>query len=553
MLCAMRTKAPALALLALALPGVTLPPSIEHRPPAPVRRFIALYADGVSSATARAALRDSGARVVDENKAIGLATVRAPADFVPATMATGAFYGIAHDRAIGHAVRPPSGDDVPPGRRPSLPSRLAKPASTQGDPLFGYQWPMRMVRATPRGSYSVERGDRRVLVGVMDTGIDLHNPDVRGRVDQDLSKSFLGDLPPARDHCQRHPKNRYCGNSPFTDTLGHGTAVGSLIAGAVNGFGMSGVAPKVSLVSLRTGRYYVFIEPVVDALTYAAKHGIDVVNMSFFVDPWLFNCPDNPADTQQQQMEQQTIVKAMQDAIDYARAHSVTPITALGNESIDLGKPSVDNTSPDYPPGKSYRRDVDNSCLVVPQETDGVIGISGLGPSERKAYYSNYGIERTDAAAPSGDAVDRAKSYPKNETLVAVSKLSLKKADLIDSSGKPTSRDVLRRCRRPGHRKCAYYRFWEGTSFAAPVATGVAALIVSRAGTPGGNGLKMDPSKVEAKLLATATPHACPKGGVQHYHRLGPKYTARCEHRPGGGNGFYGAGIVDALRAARRS
>jgi hypothetical protein len=61
----------------------------------------------------------------------------------------------------------------------------------------------------------------------------------------------------------------------------------------------------------------------------------------------------------------------------------------------------------------------------------------------------------------------------------------------------------------------------------------------------------MAPSKVERRLLATATPHRCPKGRVQRYKGLDRSYNARCEG-PRTNNGFYGVGIVDALRAARR-
>jgi subtilisin family serine protease len=538
-------------ILAAAFPGAPTSASPEGAP----RRLLVLYQDGVSSAAARAELQALGADILAENDAVGLATIRTTnPDFVDEAMATGAFFGVSRDRSIGTAPPGSSKRNHPAPRHLDVhrPRAPARPAAGGADPLFRYEWHMRMIHATPRGSYSKERGDKRVLVGVMDTGIDLHNPDLRTNVDKNLSKTFLDTLSADRDKCKKHPKSRYCGDSPFKDTLGHGTAVGSVIAGAINGSGISGVAPKVTLVSLRVGRYYVFVQPVVDALTYAADHGIDIVNMSFFVDPWLFNCPNNSADTNEQQMEQRTIVKAIQDAIDYARGHEVTPITAMGNEALDLGKPKTDTISPDYPAGANYHRDVDNSCLVVPQETDGVIGVSALGPSKRKAYYSDYGIERTDVSAPAGDDFDNARHAPMNQILVATSKLSLEKAGLIDNRGKPKTNVVMRRCREPHHRRCDYFRFWQGTSFASPVAAGVAALIVSRSGTGDGNGgLTMAPSKVQRRLLATATEHRCPKGRVQGYKGLNRSFRARCDGSKAK-NGFYGAGIVDALRAVRR-
>ena len=57
--------------------------------------------------------------------------------------------------------------------------------------------------------------------------------------------------------------------------------------------------PRSTIVNLRAGQDsgYFFLQPSVDALTYAGDNGIDVVNMSYYVDPWLFNCADNPADS----------------------------------------------------------------------------------------------------------------------------------------------------------------------------------------------------------------------------------------------------------------
>ncbi|HEY7875521.1 MAG TPA: S8 family serine peptidase [Actinomycetota bacterium] len=539
----------AAALALLLLPSMTPSAAMPAAPTESItHRYLVLYADGVSNDDAAAELEGLGAEIVAVNEAIGLATARSSdPGFVADVARSDTIYGIARDRSIGTTELEEEDSLTPRSPGPAGARRPQGRASENADPLFRYQWNMRMVRATPKGSYSLELGDRRVLVGVLDSGIDVRHADLRSRVDRDLSQSFVTGSSDG-ERCRTTPDHPGCASSPFRDPIGHGTAVGSLIAGARNGFGMSGVAPKATLVSLRVGGHYVFLQPVVDALTYAADNGLDVANMSFFIDPWLFNCPDNPADDEQQQQEQRTIVEAVQQAVDYARSRGVTPITATGNEALDLGKPKVDNISPDYPPGASYRRDVDNSCLMVPQETDGVIGVSGLGPSTRKAFYSDYGIERTDASAPGGDFHDRA-DHPVNQMLVAMSKLGLRKSGLIDKNGKPRSDIVLRRCRKD---KCSYYLFGQGTSFAAPMATGVAALIVSARGTSdGAGGFGHDPAAVEADLLDTATPHRCPKGGVQRYRGLGKRYTAVCEEREGG-NGFYGAGIVDALRAVRR-
>jgi subtilisin family serine protease len=83
------------------------------------------------------------------------------------------------------------------------------------------------------------------------------------------------------------------------DEDGHGTHVAGLVAAALNGLGTAGVAPKVTLVNIRAGQDsgFFFLQATVDAMVYAGLVGIDVVNMSFLTDPWLYNCLDNPADS----------------------------------------------------------------------------------------------------------------------------------------------------------------------------------------------------------------------------------------------------------------
>jgi len=72
------------------------------------------------------------------------------------------------------------------------------------------------------------------------------------------------------------------------------------------------VAPKVTLVNLRAGQDsgYFLLAPTLAALTYAGDIGVDVVNMSFYTDPWLFNCTKNPADSPAEQAEQSVIREA---------------------------------------------------------------------------------------------------------------------------------------------------------------------------------------------------------------------------------------------------
>src|SRR5205085_820954 len=93
---------------------------------------------------------------------------------------------------------------------------------------------------------------------------------------------------------------------------------------------------------------FFFLQPSVDALTYAGDHGIDVVNMSYYVDPWLFNCTSNPADSPEAQAEQRTVIAAMQRALDYAYGHGVTLVAAAGNGATDYTKVIQDASSPDF-------------------------------------------------------------------------------------------------------------------------------------------------------------------------------------------------------------
>ena len=581
----MRKTGFAAAAAAAAMIVALLAVGIQAGADARSQRYIVVYSPNATKALKTAVAR-AGGRVVRANDRVGVATVSSAVPTFRSRLERARIVqGVARDRVIGRAparllpkVAPKFSEEflrsarkaargLRANRRASRTYRF-QDGTSRPEPLAAHQWDMRMIHATPDGSYRNERGDRKVLVGIIDTGVDGNHPDIAPNFNRSLSRNFTVDIPtdplsgePIDGPCAAEPDGS-CNDGNDVDENSHGTHVASTVGSPINGIGMAGVAPEVTLVNLRGGQDsgFFFLQPSVDALTYAGDHGVDVVNMSYFIDPWLYNCRGLAEDTPAETADQVVILEAAQRALDYAHNHGVTLIGAAGNSLTDLTmpKPVVDTQSPNFPLHKNHPRTVNNGCLDLPTEGNNVISVSSVGPSKIKADYSNYGYGEIDVAAPGGwfrdepwslsmTPAERTAAGIPNQILAAYPENVAREAGDIDANGNPTNGFVVKSCKGS---TCAYYQWIQGTSMAAPHATGVAALIVSKYGQRGSDGVSMHPLFTQAYLEASASPTPCMTPNPFTYTHKGrpAAYTTWCEGTSTY-NGVYGHGIVDALRA----
>jgi lantibiotic leader peptide-processing serine protease len=470
-------------------------------------RYLVVYKGAAVPKDAAASIAKAGGTLVYSYDQIGVAVASSTStSFRDALLKDSTVDNVSS--TAGFATQLPNAqsdaEGPPPGDLPNAPAG-------DSDPLSPLQWDMRQIK-TPQ-AHAITGGSPSVLVGDIDTGIDFTHPDLAPNIDLANSVNCVSGAPVAGIAAQ--------------DDNGHGTHTAGTIAAASNGIGIVGVAPNVKIAGIKAGNSdgFFFPEAVVCAFYWAATHGVDVTNNSYFADPYLFNCKNDPT--------QRAIWKAEQRAILFAEENGVSVVAADGNQSEDMAHPSRDQTSPDDT--TPLDRSITNACAVIPVEVPGVIGVSAVGNAHQdpsgylKSFYSSFGIGVTQLTAPGGDSVF-------GRTAEAVNGRVL--------STYPSNRPCTRKVTDNG----ATYCYLQGTSMASPHVAGVAALILSRFGN-------LSPNTVKAFLGSTADPQPCPTSlpdGYLGFLGADDEKVQTCQGGLGA-NSWYGNGQVNALNAVTHS
>lgn len=367
------------------------------------------------------------------------------------------------------------------------------PGTSGGDdssePLNANQWDMRQIGADK--AHLKTDGNRAITVGVLDSGIDASHPDLAANVDASQSVSCIDRGVPNTDPTAWQPT-----------TSSHGTHVSGTIAAARNGIGVIGVAPNVKLAAVKVveDAGYIYPEYAICGFIWAADHGMEVTNNSYYIDPYELWCKTD--------IDQKAAVLAVERALKYSEKKDVVNVAAAGNSSWDLSKPITDTGSPNN--GTPTPRDTDQHCYDMPTESGNTVSVSAVGPTAVKSYYSSFGRNVVDVAAPGGDSRVPANTPDKNGRILST----------IAGGG---------------------YGYSQGTSMASPHATGVLALIR-------GTDTTLNAKQAINTLTREADTLACPE--FYDANRDGVN-DATCEGKATG-SGYYGSGLIDALDAVTK-
>ncbi|GAA2469881.1 type VII secretion-associated serine protease mycosin [Streptomyces mauvecolor] len=226
-------------------------------------------------------------------------------------------------------------------------------------PYAGRPWALQRVLLDELWRQSTGKG---MKVAVIDTGVDIKNPQLKGAVDASKGKNLLQkDL----KDTSGQPLPRGAENGT-TDTVGHGTKVAGIIAARpAKGTGFVGLAPDATIIPVEQNDAdgHGTAQTLADAIRYAIGVGADVINISQDTANAV-----EPAAT-------------LKQAIDTALAQNIVVVASAGNDGLG------GNVKQTYP--ASY---------------PGVLAVAASDRNNERAAFSQSG-EFVGVAAPGVDMV----------------------------------------------------------------------------------------------------------------------------------------------------
>src|SRR4051812_16090745 len=234
----------------------------------------------------------------------------------------------------------------------------AAPSAVSNDPLASQQWALTKVGAAAAWTRTTGRD---VLVGVVDTGVDLTHEDLAGQIA--ATTDCVG--------TKGDPAACRTGTGVGQDDNGHGTHVSGLVAAVRdNGKGVAGLAPNAKLLVAKalSADGSGDTDDINAGIRWVVDHGAKVVNLSLGGDVIITSIVGSP----------------LSDGIEYAWSHGAVPVLASGNT------PALGFGSANY--GSAH-------ALVV----------GATGPDDEVAGYSSpTGDAQWALVAPGGDGQDSA-------------------------------------------------------------------------------------------------------------------------------------------------
>lgn len=224
-------------------------------------------------------------------------------------------------------------------------------------------------------AWSITRGSKRVVVAVIDTGIDYNHPDLKNNMwtnDKEIAgngidddqNGYIDDI---------HGWNAQGKNGNPMDGNAHGThCAGTIGAEHNNGVGVAGVMSDVTLVAVKflSDEGSGSLADAVEAINYATKLNVDVMSNSWGGGGFS---------------------QALEDSIKAAKDKGIVFVAAAGNDGTN------NDSRPSYP--ANY-------------QVDNVISVASHTAQDSMSTFSCFGKRTVHVAAPGSNVLS---STPKGE------------------------------------------------------------------------------------------------------------------------------------------